>query len=209
MNTDERRAELLSKANSLIDTISENMRTIENVESAKKKFLRADSKINLAIPIEGCGGMTDVFEIDEIFDERGIEKIKAFILNELEFLEESALRILDTAGFHTDLPKEPEPVEIPFAPEPEDIEEEDDSDMIIVPEKLEKKAIHSTKPLAPDKVEQIKELTQQGVRASEIARQTGVSHQSVQRYAKKFTEGVPNKEANASGRSASRRPDRG
>lgn len=210
MNTDERRAELLSKANSLIDTISESMRTIENVESAKKKFLRADATLSLEIPIEGCGGMSDVFKLDEIFDERGIEKIKAYILNELEFFEEGALKILDQAGFHAPEPAPQVWPEIPFAPEKnEPLPEEDDSDMIIVPEKLEKKAAgHSTKPLTADKVEKIKELTQKGVRASEIARQTGCSHQSVQRYAKKFTEGIPNKEANASGRSVSRGSDR-
>lgn len=202
MNTDERRAELLSKANSLIDTISESMRTIENVESAKKKFLRADSKLTLEIPIEGCGGMTDVFKMDEIFDEKGLEKIKAYILNELEFLEEDALKVLDRAGIHNET-KQQEWPEIPFAPDPEENHEEDDSDMIIVPEKLEKKAGHSTKPLTADKVEKIKELTQKGLNASEIARQTGCSHQSVQRYAKKFTEGIPNKETKSSGRSVS------
>ncbi len=98
MNTDERRIELLNKANSLIDLISDNMRTIENVEGAKKRFLRADSELSLEIPIQGTGGMSDVFKLKEIFDEKGIEKIKAYILTELEFLEENALRILDTAG---------------------------------------------------------------------------------------------------------------
>ena len=99
MNTDERRSELLEKANKLIDTISESMRTVENAEAAKKKFLRADAALSLEIPIQGTGGMVDVFKLKDIFDERGIEKIKAFILTELELLEESNLKLLEAAGF--------------------------------------------------------------------------------------------------------------
>ena len=217
MNTDERRAELISKANQMIDTISEAMRMVENIEGAKKRFLRADAQLSLEIPIQGTGGMSDVFKFDEIFDEKGVDKIKAYILTELEFLEEESLKILDTAGFHTELPKEQDWVDVPFTKEPEKVwpeipfapeegaplPEEDDSDMIVVPEKLEKKG-HSTKPLTQDKVDKIKELSSKGLNASEIARQTGVSHQSVQRYTKKFAEGVSNKEVKTSGRSVSR-----
>ena len=208
MNTDERRAELISKANQMIDTISEAMRMVENIEGAKKKFLRADAQLSLEIPIQGTGGMSDVFKFDEIFDEKGVDKIKAYILTELEFLEEESLKILDTAGFHVEQKQDNVPQkewpEIPFAPEEgAPLPEEDDSDMIVVPEKLEKKG-HSTKPLAQDKVDKIKELSGKGLNASEIARQTGVSHQSVQRYTKKFAEGVSNKEVKTSGRSVSR-----
>lgn len=188
MNTDERRAELISKANQMIDTISEAMRMVENIEGAKKRFLRADAQLSLEIPIQGTGGMSDVFKFDEIFDEKGVDKIKAYILTELEFLEEESLKILDTAGFHTELPKEQDWVDVPFTKEPE---------------KLEKKG-HSTKPLTQDKVDKIKELSGKGLNASEIARQTGCSHQSVQRYTKKFAEGVSNKKVKASGRSVSR-----
>ena len=208
MNTDERRAELISKANQMIDTISEAMRMVENIEGAKKKFLRADAQLSLEIPIQGTGGMSDVFKFDEIFDEKGVDKIKAYILTELEFLEEESLKILDTAGFHVEQKQDNVPQkewpEIPFAPEEgAPLPEEDDSDMIVVPEKLEKKG-HSTKPLTQDKVDKIKELSGKGLNASEIARQTGVSHQSVQRYTKKFAEGVSNKEVKTSGRSVSR-----
>lgn len=141
MNTDERRSELLKKANKMMDTIGECMRMVENVEAAKRKFLRADAALSLEIPIQGTGGMVDVFKFADIFDERGIEKIKAYILTELEFLEEESLKILDTAGFgivaqsHDNAPQ---PEELPFTPEP-DADPEDDSDMIVVPEKLEKK----------------------------------------------------------------------
>ncbi len=77
--------------------------------------------------------------------------------------------------------------------------------MIVVPDKLERKAGHSTKPLTQDKVEQIQKLTQQGMKPSEIARKTGVSHQSVTRYSKKFSENTDNKEIKKnSGRSVSR-----
>lgn len=226
MNTDERRIELLNKANSLIDLISDNMRTIENVEGAKKRFLRADSELSLEIPIQGTGGMSDVFKLKEIFDEKGIEKIKAYILTELEFLEENALRILDTAGIREKtetkaagfVEQRPDNVphkesseaageKIPFT-DWEDVKVEDpeeDSDMIVVPDKLERKAGHSTKPLTQDKVEQIQKLTQQGMKPSEIARKTGVSHQSVTRYSKKFSENTDNKEIKKnSGRSVSR-----
>lgn len=190
MNNDERRRELLDKANSMIDTISESMRMVENVESAKKKFLRADSELALHLPIEGCGGTTDMFKMNEIFDEKGVEKIKAFILTQLEFLEDESLKILETAGFHSVMqcaapqPKV-EPAEIPFAPEKNeepDPEPEDDSDMIVVPEKLEKKATHSRLPLAEDKVEQIQELAKQGVKPAEISRQTGVSYKTATKY---------------------------
>lgn len=199
MNTDERRQSLMSKANSLIDTISESMRTIENVESAKKKFLRPDSVISLELPIEGCGGMTDVFKLEEIFDERGVEKIKAYILNELEFLEENALKVLDQAGFHNveqkpdNVPQTEEkkdPDWIPFAPDPDEpAPEEDDSDMIIVPEKLEKKA---SKPrIGEETVQQMKELLAEGKNPLQISKELGVSHQSVYRHLAKTQQESP------------------
>lgn len=209
MNNDERRKELLDKANSMIDTISESMRMVENVESAKKKFLRADSELALHLPIEGCGGTTDMFKMNEIFDEKGVEKIKAFILTQLEFLEEESLKILEAAGFHSatqyapvqcaEPPKVEEPLEIPFAPEEDaepDPEPEDDSDMIIVPEKLEKKIV---KPrIGEEKVQQMKELLAEGKNPLQISKELGVSHQSVYRHLAK-TQQEP------SGRSASRR----
>ena len=203
MNTDQRRAELLSKANSMIDTISESMRTIENVEGAKSRFLRADSTLSLEIPIEGVGGMSDVFKFEEIFDERGIEKIKAYILTQLEFLEDGALQILEKAGF-SDVIK---PEDIPFAPDPseewEDVAE-DDSDMIVVPEKFEK-GHHSRKPLPEEKVEEINKLTAEGVRPKEIAEKTGVSYQSAVRYSNKYVAGTKPEDKKTSGRSASKR----
>lgn len=208
MNAAERRNGLIEKANSLIDKIQDAMRLVENAERAKEKFVRPDSLLSLELPIEGEEEFKDVFKLEEIFDEKGIEKIKAFILTELELLEESNLKLLEAAGFvehRQDNAPQTEPVkaepeaagsEIPFA------DFEDDSDMIVVPEKLEKKG-HSTKALTPDKVEKIKELTQQGVKASEIARQTGVSHQSVSRYSKKYAETIANKDTKP-GRSVSR-----
>ena len=132
MNADERRNGLLEKANSMIDKIQDAMRLVENAEAAKQRFLRPDSALSLEIPIEGADDMMDVFKLAEIFDEKGIEKIKAYILMELEELEEDALKVLDFAGFHE--PKK--------AREPE----EDDSDMkIVTPEKEESKAKRSAK----------------------------------------------------------------
>lgn len=213
MNADERRNGLIEKANNLIDKIQDAMRLVENAESAKDKFTRPDSVLSLELPTEGDDEFKDVFKLEEIFDEKGIEKIKAYILTELELLEESNLTLLEAAGFvehRQDNAPQTEPVKAePEAAgsedspaEWEDVEAdpEDDSDMIIVPEKLEKKG-HSTKALTPDKVEKIKELTQQGMRASEIARQTGVSYKS----AAKYMETVPNGETKSSGRSVSKR----
>ena len=213
MNADERRNGLIEKANSLIDKIQDAMRLVENAESAKDKFTRPDSVLSLELPTEGDDEFKDVVKLGEIFDEKGIEKIKAYILTELELLEESNLKLLEAAGFvehRQDNAPQTEPVKAePEAAgsedspaEWEDVEAdpEDDSDMIIVPEKLEKKG-HSTKALTPDKVEKIKELTQQGMRASEIARQTGVSYKS----AAKYMETVPNGETKSSGRSVSKR----
>lgn len=130
MNKDERRNSLLDKANNLIDTISECMRTVEDVEAAKKKIVIPESELSLELPTNDQQ-FKDVFKLQEIFDEKGIEKIKAYILNELEFLEESALQILDNAGFNSRslLPSEDE-----------------DKDMkIVIPEKVESKAKRSVK----------------------------------------------------------------
>lgn len=124
MNADERRNGLLEKANNMIDKIQDAMRLVENTEAAKQRFLRPDSALSLEIPIEGADDMMDVFKLAEIFDEKGIEKIKAYILMELEELEEDALKVLDFAGFH-----EPKKAQEP---------EEDDSDMKIVNEKPSK-----------------------------------------------------------------------
>ncbi|MBP5159355.1 MAG: hypothetical protein ILP10_03555 [Lachnospiraceae bacterium] len=70
MSIDERRHELLAKANSMIDTISDAMRMVENVEGAKKKFLRIDSELSLELPVQGTDEFKDVFRLAEIFDER-------------------------------------------------------------------------------------------------------------------------------------------
>ena len=206
--SDTRMSKLLEKANSLIDKISDSMRIIENVEAAKRRFLRADSSLSLEMPTQGTGGLVDVFKLADIFDEKGIEKIKAFILTELELLEESNLKLLEAAGFvehRQDNAPQTEPVkaepeaagsEIPFT-DPE----EDDSDMkIVIPNKIEK-GHHSRTPLEADKVEQIKKLSKEGMKPAEIARQTGVSYKS----AAKYMETVPNGETKSSGRSVSKR----
>lgn len=206
--SDTRMSKLLEKANSLIDKISDSMRIIENVEAAKRRFLRADSSLSLEMPTQGTGGLVDVFKLADIFDEKGIEKIKAYILTELELLEESNLKLLEAAGFvehRQDNVPQTEPVkaepeaagsEIPFT-DPE----EDDSDMkIVIPNKIEK-GHHSRTPLEADKVEQIKKLSKEGMKPAEIARQTGVSYKS----AAKYMETVPNGETKSSGRSVSKR----
>lgn len=197
-NIADRRNELLDKANNMIDMIQESMRTVENVEAAKKKFIAPESELSLELPT-GDPEFKDVFKLAEIFDERGIEKIKAYILTELEFLEDGALRILDTAGFHENIMKAVEP-----APEikdqPEEDPAEDDSDMIVIPDRIEK-GHHSRLPLTDDKVEQIKKLSQEGMKPAEIARQANVSYKT----AAKYMETVPNgAAAKGSGRSASK-----
>lgn len=215
---DERRNSLLDKANSLIDRIQDAMRLVENTESAKKKFLRPDSVLGLEIPIEGEEDIKDVFQLNEIFDEKGIEKIKAFVLMELEALEENSLKLLEAAGFaehcqdnvaqNTNEIKEP-----PEAAGSEDWEDfgatdpEDDSDMkIVIPTKLtEEKAEHSRKKLSDDKVKQITKLAKTGMKPQAIADKVGVSYNSVIRYSTKYMETVPNKTLEGSGRSASRR----
>lgn len=218
MNTaDERRNGLLDKANSLIDKIQDAMRLVENTESAKKKFLRTDSVLGLEIPIEGEEDIKDVFQLNEIFDEKGIEKIKAFVLMELETLEENSLKLLEAAGFvehcQDNAPQENEVKEPPEAAGSEDWEDfgaadpEDDSDMkIVIPTKLtEEKAEHSRKKLSDDKVKQITKLARTGMKPQAIADKVGVSYNSVIRYSTKYMETVPNKTIEGSGRSASRR----
>lgn len=214
MNADERRNGLIEKANNLIDKIQDAMRLVENAESAKDKFTRPDSVLSLELPTEGDDEFKDVFKLGEIFDEKGIEKIKAYILTELELLEESNLKLLEAAGFvehRQDNAPQTEPVKAePEAAgsedspaEWEDVEAdpEDDSDMkIVIPNKIEK-GHHSRTPLEADKVEQIKKLSKEGMKPAEIARQTGVSYKS----AAKYMEAVPNGETKSSGRSVSKR----
>lgn len=207
MNADERRNGLIEKANSLIDKIQDAMRLVENAERAKEKFTRPDSVLSLELPTEGDDEFKDVFKLEEIFDEKGIEKIKAYILTELELLEESNLKLLEAAGFiehRQDNVPQTEPVkaepeaagsEIPFT------DLEDDSDMIIVPERLEKKV---GKPIDEKTIEKIGELAESGMRPSEIARHVGVSQPTASRYSKKYAETVANKETKP-GRSVSRR----
>lgn len=207
--TDARRNELLEKANSLIDTISENMRTVENVEAAKAKFLAPESALSLELPT-GDPEFADVFKLAEIFDEKGIEKIKAFVLMELETLEENALKLLEAAGFH-DVMKTSEPTEkeaLPFDDSWQDVEPitaDEDADMkIVIPDKIEK-GHHSRKPLPEETVKQINKLAGEGLKPAEIADKTGVSYNSAVRYSAKYLETLPNGAAKGSGRSASRR----
>ncbi len=216
MNTDDRRSVLLDKANSLIDKIQDAMRLVENTESAKKKFLRPDSMLSLEIPVEGEPDLNDVFKINEIFDEKGIEKIKAFILMELETLEETNLKLLEAAGFVEQrqdiVPQEPEVKEPPEAAGSEDWENiaadpEDDSDMkIVIPNKIaEVKADHSRKKLSNDKIEEIQKLSRTDMKPQAIADKVGVSYNSVIRYSSKYMETIPKKLLEGSGRSASKR----
>ncbi len=211
MNADERRNGLIEKANSLIDKIQDAMRLVENAERAKDKFTRPDSVLSLELPIEGDDEFKDVFKLGEIFDEKGIEKIKAYILTELELLEESNLKLLEAAGFvehrqdnvpqteaadTTDTePAEAAGSEIPFN------DPEDDSDMIVVPEKLEKKV---NKNIDEKTIQKIRELAGEGMGPSEIARHVGVSQPTASRYSKKYAETVANKDTKP-GRSVSRR----
>lgn len=232
MNADERRNGLIEKANSLIDKIQDAMRLVENAERAKDKFARPDSVLSLELPIEGDDDFKDVFKLGEIFDEKGIEKIKAYILTELELLEESNLKLLEAAGFvehrQDNVPQteaaDTEPAEaagicderkaepLPFDDAPDTYEdedlreavpdpEEDDSDMIIVPERLEKKI---GKPIDEKTIEKIGKLAETGMGPSEIARHVGVSQPTASRYSKKYAETVANKETKP-GRSVSRR----
>ena len=208
MNMDARRTELLEKANSLIDTISDNMRTVENVEAAKAKFLAPESALSLELPT-GDPEFADVFKLAEIFDEKGIEKIKAFVLMELETLEENALKLLEAAGFGNVMkaaePEEKEPLPFDETWEDVDVPADEDADMkIVIPEKIEKKQ-HSRKPLPAETVKQINKLASEGAKPAEIAEKTGVSYNSAVRYTNKFMETLPNGAAKGSGRSASRR----
>lgn len=216
MNTDDRRSVLLDKANSLIDKIQDAMRLVENTESAKKKFLRPDSMLSLEIPVEGEPDLSDVFKINEIFDEKGIEKIKAFILMELETLEETNLKLLEAAGFaeqrQDNAPQEPEAKEPPEAAGSEDWEDiaadpEDDSDMkIVIPNKIaEVKAEHSRKKLSNDKIKEIQKLSKTDMKPQAIADKVGVSYNSVIRYSSKYMETIPKKLLESSGRSVSKR----
>lgn len=211
MNADERRNGLIEKANSLIDKIQDAMRLVENAERAKDKFTRPDSVLSLELPIEGDDEFKDVFKLGEIFDEKGIEKIKAFILTELELLEENSLKLLEAAGFlepcrdnatqtkaadtENTEPAEAAGSEIPFT------DPEDDSDMIVVPERLEKKI---GKPIDEKTIEKIGELAGEGMGPSEIARHVGVSQPTASRYSKKYAETIANKDTKP-GRSVSRR----
>lgn len=217
-----RRNELLEKANNMIDIIQQSMCMVENVEAAKKKFLASESELSLELPT-GDPSFKDVFELAEIFDERGIEKIKAYILTELDVLEDNALKILDIAGFHENSMKtagtEPEPCQMTDRSTDQkaadtdhkdkewdeletDHAAEDDSDMkIVIPESIEK-GHHSRLPLEKEKVEQIKKLSQEGMKPAEIARQANVSYKT----AAKYKETIPNgAAAKGSGRSASSR----
>ena len=213
---DERRNGLLDKANSLIDKIQDAMRLVENTESAKKKFLRPDSVLGLEIPIEGEEDIKDVFQLNEIFDEKGIEKIKAFVLMELEALEENSLNLLEAAGFakpcQDNAPQEPEVKEPPEAAGSEGWEDitadpEDDSDMkIVIPNKIaEVKADHSRKKLSNDKIKEIQKLSKTDMKPQAIADKVGVSYNSVIRYSSKYMETIPKKLLESSGRSASKR----
>lgn len=210
MNAAERRNGLIEKANSLIDKIQDAMRLVENAERAKEKFVRPDSLLSLQLPIEGEEEFKDVFKLEEIFDEKGIEKIKAFILTELELLEEDNLKLLEAAGFvehRQDNAPQTEPVKAePEAAGSEDSESkqpdtEDDSDMIIVPEKLEKKG---SKNIDEKTIRKIEELAGEGMGPSEIARHVGVSQPTASRYSKKYAETIANKDTKP-GRSVSRR----
>jgi len=212
MNMDARRTELMEKANNLIDTISENMRTVENVESAKAKFLNPESALSLELPTSDPD-FSDVFKLAEIFDEKGTDKIKAYILTELELLEENALRLLEAAGFENFMKAAEQPKEEDW----EDLDKEDwedlykeedpeeDADMKIVIPKSYEKGHHSRKPLTDEKVQQINKLASEGMKPKDIAEKAGVSYNSAVRYANKYMDSVPNGAAKGSGRSASRR----
>lgn len=192
--TEEKKAELITKANSLIDLIHESIRMIKDIEGVREKVQKA-GRLILEIPLENGEYATDA-SLDEFFDADEIEKIKAYIMNELDFMETGAIKIIDTANF-----SEKKRIEIPFAPEPgehwEDME--DDSDMIIIPDKLEKK---KGRPGLPDeKVEEIRELAKQGMSPTQIAKTADVSYSSAARYAN--YESVPNDQVK-SGRSVSK-----
>lgn len=180
--TDEKRTILLEKGNSLIDKISESIRTVETLQNASEKILRPEGKLALSLPVDGSTDFTDMLYFEDIFSEKSIEKIKASILTEIEFLEEEALAVLDGAGIRTGAEvKAPEPVK-------EELKAEEP-----------KKRGGARKPIDHDTQEKIAELTKAGKSAKQIAEAVGVSYSCASRYMNTVPAGK------SSGRSVSKR----
>lgn len=158
--------ELLAKGNDLVEKINAAMSNIEVIDIAKNNVALATAELCVNIHHEDSEVM-DIYEFKKVLGEKSLEKIKAFIMTELDMAQQESMRFLEQIGVTV------------TTPEGDTYKEtgEDDADNFEVIEEA---------PEAPTKVEEDKpveqtlmELSAEGKTCEEIAAITGIPRSTV------------------------------
>lgn len=89
--------ELLAKGNDLVEKINAAMSNIEVIDIAKNNVALATAELCVNIHHEGSEVM-DIYEFKKVLGEKSREKIKAFIMTELDMAQQESMRFLEQIG---------------------------------------------------------------------------------------------------------------
>lgn len=89
--------ELLAKGNDLVEKINAAMSNIEVIDIAKNNVALASAELCVNIHHDGSEVM-DIYEFRKVLSEKSIEKIKAFVMTELDMAQEESMKFLEQIG---------------------------------------------------------------------------------------------------------------
>lgn len=208
--------ELLTRGSELIDRINESMATIENTDAAKEKVSCPEARVTITLPLDD--EYSDTFELNTILDAKRCDKIKAFIMTELDYVQEDACSVLNRLGIGA--PKEEAPAAVPetpkkaavideefdklFEPDPESPLDENgalklkvdkiesveptDHGTVKITAQVSKPAAVQGRRLKDDQIREIERATAEGHTISEICAATGFAQMTVRKYVAEYYE---------------------
>lgn len=122
--------ELLEKGNNLVEKINAAIANVEVVDIAKGQIAQPNAELCINIHHEDTEVM-DIYELRKVLDDKSLEKIKAFIMTELDLAQHESLAFLENIGVtvtapagdtYTETDDDPEDFELLDVPETEDAE---------------------------------------------------------------------------------------
>lgn len=155
--------ELLTKGNQLVEKLNEAMANIEVIDIAKEQVAMDAAELCVNIHHEDSEVM-DIYEFKKVLGEKSLEKIKAFIMTELDMAQQESMRFLEQIGVTVTTPEGDTYNEIG----------EDDAENFEVIEEPPVK-VKDDKPIE----QTLMELSAEGKTCEEIAAITGIPRSTV------------------------------
>lgn len=87
---------ITSKATELMDRIQGAIGTVETIEIAKGKVVKPEAEIciNIRLSADTC----DCYQLAKVLPEKSVDKIKAYVMTELDLIENTELKFLRSIG---------------------------------------------------------------------------------------------------------------